>query len=176
MMSLGLAALALLAAPAAWADAEAVFGQGLARYEQGDYQAAAERFRESLTEDPSFVEAQKYLGRALAQLGQWIDAIEQMKRAYELLPESEKRVFVRELWETIVRGILSMLDAGRLDQAVEVLRGALELSGQDEGTRDQLARVFIAYGGELLAQGRLEEALGAFAEAQALRIEAEESF
>jgi tetratricopeptide (TPR) repeat protein len=57
---------------------------GIHRYRTGDFEAAAERFRQALNRNSESAEAHYHLGLSLAELGRWEAAREHAHRAYDL--------------------------------------------------------------------------------------------
>lgn len=70
-------------------DARALVRAGRRSYNNSDYETAEMRFRDAITEDPSYTLALTYLGNALFQCGRLTEAKAAWKRAYDQDPYSE---------------------------------------------------------------------------------------
>ena len=131
----------------------------MVRYEQDDYERAIPHLNEAIAHDPFFADAYKYLGRSLLKLERWVEAVERLTRAYDLMPEAQKRVFWVELWDSVVEAFISLLDDGEMERALSVLEKGWQLPGQAAEDRQRLIGVLVAYEGKLANEGRLDEAL-----------------
>lgn len=83
---------------AAWGTrAVDVFREGVALYEQGSPQAAAERFARAATINPTYPAAWAWLGRVAFEAGDYVDARRAYANAAGLAPDDETyRYFLRE--------------------------------------------------------------------------------
>ncbi len=158
------AMLAVMPVSLAGSSPEEDFELAMVRYEQGDYERAIPHLNEVIELDPLFADAHKYLGRSLLKLERWVEAVERLTRAYELMPEAKKRLFWMELWDSVVEAFMSLLDRGELERALSMLEKAWQLPGQTADDRQRLMGVLIVYAGKLANEGRLDEALSILAD------------
>ena len=151
--------LAMTQYASAAGSADEAFELAMVRYEQDDYERAIPHLNEAIAHDPFFADAYKYLGRSLLKLERWVEAVERLTRAYDLMPEAQKRVFWVELWDSVVEAFISLLDDGEMERALSVLEKGWQLPGQAAEDRQRLIGVLVAYAGKLANEGRLDEAL-----------------
>ena len=144
--------------------AQEAFELGMVRYEQGDYEPAVAHLNEAIEHDPLFADAHKYLGRTLLKLERWVEAIERLAGAYDLMPEAKKRVFWTELWDSIIQALMSLLDRGELERALSVLEKAWQLPEPAVDDRRRLVGVLVPYAAKLASEGKLDEALSILAD------------
>ena len=143
--------------------------KGLDHYLAGHYESAVREFRNVIAGRPDLSEAHEYLGRSLLKLEQWTEAVEQLMQAYELLPEHRKEMFWSSLWGDVVASLGELLDNGQWDEAVAALTELWELNTLSPDSQTQLASLFTQHAVKLLAEGRFEEALTAFAQSSGIR-------
>jgi tetratricopeptide (TPR) repeat protein len=62
------------------------FEEGLALFNQGQFEAAIPHFKRATEDDPKFAEAFLYLGRAHLSARHWREAIQPLRTAYRLAP------------------------------------------------------------------------------------------
>lgn len=124
-------------------DAQRAYGEGLDRYEAGDYAGAIPLFRRALTLDPALDDAASRLAWSYYHSGRYSDASAQFKRT----------IARRPAWEGLYNGLgWSRYQAGRYHIAAQSFQRALEL---DPNYR--YAAVGFAY--SLFERGRYAEAL-----------------
>ena len=160
-----LVAMLAVSSPAlAGNSAEEAFELAMVRYEQGDYEQAIPHLNEAITLDPLFADAHKYLGRTLLKLERWVEAVERLTVAYDLMPEAKKQAFWSELWNAVVESFISLLDRDELEHALGVLETAWSMPAQEADDRQRLLGILITYAGKLADQGKLDEALSILAD------------
>jgi len=112
-MTRALAALVLLAASqaglAAASDFERALAEGLALIEGSDPQAGGALIERAIARERLHAEAPVEPGELFAMLGQWLEALERLREAYEALPESERRAIVADLIERLVATLLAAI-------------------------------------------------------------------
>ena len=136
----------------------------MTRYEQGDYERAIPHLHKAIELDPLFADAHKYLGRALLKMERWIEAVERLTHAYDLMPKAKRRSFWTELWNAVIESFMSLLDQGQLEHALSVLQKAWQMPAQGADDRQRLVSILITYAGKLANEGRLDEALSILAD------------
>lgn len=62
------------------------FDDGLALFNQGQFDAAIAAFTQSTFDDPNFAQAYLYLARSYISLGRWRAAIQPLRSAFRLAP------------------------------------------------------------------------------------------
>ena len=62
------------------------FEEGMALFNQGQFDSAVEHFRRSTVENPKSAQAYLYLGRSYVSLGRWKSAIQPLRTAFRLSP------------------------------------------------------------------------------------------
>ena len=67
------------------------FARGLALFNQGRFAASIPYFEAATREDPDFAQAYFYLGRAYVSESRWRAAIQPLRTAFRLAPESAKQ-------------------------------------------------------------------------------------
>jgi tetratricopeptide (TPR) repeat protein len=66
------------------------FEDGLALFNQGQFDSAIQYFRQSTFENPNSAQAYLYLGRSYISLGRWKSAIQPLRTAFRLSPHEAK--------------------------------------------------------------------------------------
>ena len=124
------------------------YGEGLAHYEQGNFQAARELAERGLADQPADVNLLRLAGKSGTELD-LPDAADYLSKAVELEPGNADAW--RELGD-------AFLNDGRMKDATTAFRQAVELRPNDVGSLVQLAHA--AY-----AAGDPEDAIGAIRQA-----------
>ncbi|MCC7156228.1 MAG: tetratricopeptide repeat protein [Bryobacterales bacterium] len=119
------------------------FRLGFLLYKNGEYLPAAERFRKELDLNPSYSDANLFLGQTLRNLGREQEAIVYLRKAVALDARSE------HAYQALVA---VLAECGDLEGALEILRMAEKEFPADPAFPAQLARV-------LTRLNREEEAL-----------------
>jgi len=145
--------------------AQSEFEQGLALYNQGRYQQAAERFQKATELDPNFGRAYLYLGRAYIGLRSWSLALTALRRAYQLVPDETKSEAVSILIDALFGYGRSALASGDFISAIDAFREILGLRTNSAEARSDLVRALVGHGGALLAKGSVTQAISAYSEA-----------
>lgn len=70
------------------ASAEVAFAEGVVAFTAGDFEVAADRFREVLARRPDHLAAGHYLGRSLMALGQFEEATDALAEAFDAHPDA----------------------------------------------------------------------------------------
>src|SRR5688572_31561344 len=66
------------------------FEEGMALFNQGEFDSAVEQFRRATLENPKSAQAYLYLGRSYISLGRWKSAIQPLRTAFRLSPYEAK--------------------------------------------------------------------------------------
>jgi cytochrome c-type biogenesis protein CcmH/NrfG len=66
------------------------FEEGMASFNQGQFDSAIQHFRQSTVENPSSAQAYLYLGRSYLSMGRWKSAIQPLRTAFRLSPHEAK--------------------------------------------------------------------------------------
>jgi cytochrome c-type biogenesis protein CcmH/NrfG len=66
------------------------FEDGLALFNQGQFDSAIQYFRQSTFENPNSAQPYLYLGRSYISLGRWKSAIQPLRTAFRLSPHEAK--------------------------------------------------------------------------------------
>jgi tetratricopeptide (TPR) repeat protein len=142
---------------------------GLDHYLTGNYEIALGEFRDAVKRHPRSSEAHEYLGRTLLKLRHWTEAVGRLITAYGLLPEHRKDRFWASIWNDIAAALGGLLESGQWDEAVVALSELWQLNMASPDSQAQLAALFTEHAVKLLAEGRFEEALTAFAQGSGVR-------
>lgn len=145
-------------------DAQSTFQQGLALFNQGQYQEAIPRFMQTTQLDPDFDRAYLYLGRAFLNLGRWQNAIPPLRTALRLAPEQTKQEVLSLLIDALMGAATHHVQQNDLQAAIPLFKEALKLRPQFAPATRQLVVTLLALGNQLLSQGKAGEALDAYLE------------
>jgi Flp pilus assembly protein TadD len=66
------------------------FDEGMASFNQGQFDSAIQHFRHSILENPNSAQAYLYLGRSYISVGRWKSAIQPLRTAFRLSPYEAK--------------------------------------------------------------------------------------
>ena len=66
------------------------FEEGMASFNQGQFDSAIQHFRKSTLENPNSAQAYLYLGRSYISVGRWKSAIQPLRTAFRLSPHEAK--------------------------------------------------------------------------------------
>jgi Flp pilus assembly protein TadD len=66
------------------------FEEGMALFNQGQFDSAIEHFRKSTLENPNSAQAYLYLGRSYISVGRWKSAIQPLRTAFRLSPHEAR--------------------------------------------------------------------------------------
>ncbi|HEX3035244.1 MAG TPA: tetratricopeptide repeat protein [Thermodesulfobacteriota bacterium] len=148
--------------------ARSEFDRGLSFFNRGQYEEAIPYFREATEIDPDYADAYLYLGRSYINLGRWSEAIPPLRTAYRLSPGKTREEVGSILIDALLGGALLQFQRGNYENSISFLREVFELDPQSTRARSQLATVLVAFGGELLSNGRIERAIDIYTEALTL--------
>jgi tetratricopeptide (TPR) repeat protein len=112
---------------------------GSQAYAQGDYAAAADRYRQAIADSPSDADALNNLGQVLTRMGEAEKAIPYLERANELYPN---------VWTYRFNLARAYGQTGDWHRAVAGYRSALELFPDDYVTQFNLAHALHKQGNE----------------------------
>ncbi len=120
------------------ARADALIDEGLAHHRAGRWPDAERIYRQILETDARNANAWHLLGVLQYQAGNYAEAIDQIQRAIALLP-SPVAVFLNNLG-------LACQAVGRLDEAADCYRRAIQAQRGDPAAYQHLARLLVARG------------------------------
>jgi tetratricopeptide (TPR) repeat protein len=152
-------------------DAQVAFEQGLSLFHHGQYAEAIPLLQEATTLDSTFGQAYLYLGRSYLNLGQWGNAIPMLRTAFRLAPEASKHESTQLLLDALLGGATAALKTGGFREAVGLLQEARVPAPLALHILPRLVEAMIEWGAQLLAQGQLRDAIGAFTEATQLALQ-----
>jgi len=134
--------------------AEDAFRQGVAAYNAGKMEEAAQAFAKAAELAPQLLQAHTNLAAAYIGLGRNEDALRELQKAAELAPTS---------FLTQVQLAATYAQVGRRDEAIATLQAALAMEHQpsDPGVHDAWMNLGILY----LMKEKTEDAIGAFEKA-----------
>ncbi|MDP2107371.1 MAG: tetratricopeptide repeat protein, partial [Desulfobulbaceae bacterium] len=115
--------------------------------------------------DPEFDQAYLYLGRSYLSLGRWGDAVQPLRTAYRLAPAETQKEIGSILFDALLSTAVGDLKKGEFLPAIEHLREGLALNPSSPQAKNELAGAFVGYGGALLRDGRVTDAISAFQQA-----------
>lgn len=141
------------------------FDRGLALFNQGNYEAAIPYFQQATAEDPNYAEAYLYLGRSYLSLSRWGQAIAPLRTAYRLAPEQMKQEALNFLIDALFAAALNDFKLGEFGTSVERFKEILRLDPASVKAKAELVKTLITYGGKLLSQGLIREAIAVYSEA-----------
>ena len=144
--------------------AEGAFKAGLALYEQGLYEDAIEKFEQALDIDPEHALSYLYLGRSLFHLGRWLEAVSYLRGAYLRVPADRQKELAGELLDSMLNGALELLQKGNFVNAIALLKEALRLEPDSSRAKEDLGEVLLAFGHQLLSEGRFNDAVDAYSQ------------
>lgn len=164
ILIIGIYALTGCAGMSARADGQTAFQQGLALFNQGQFQEAIAHFTKATQLDPEFGRAYLYLGRAYLNLRRWQDAIVPLRTALRLEPEQTKQEILSFLVDALMGAATHQVQQGNLRTAIPLFKEVLELQPQFAPATQQLVEALLGLGNQLLSQGKAGEALDAYLE------------
>jgi tetratricopeptide (TPR) repeat protein len=131
------------------AAADGRYEEGLALYDQGNFQGAREVAERGLSEQPTNVNLLRLAGRSGVELD-LPDAAEYLSKAVELEPENA------DAWRELGDALLNF---GRMKEATGAFRQAVELRPNDVGSLVHLAHAAYAAGDPEEAIGHIRQAV-----------------
>ena len=146
-------------------NAQSEFEKGLALYNDGQYENALPYFKKATEIDQEFARAYMYMGRSYLNLEKWADAIPPLWKAFRMSPEETTKEIGNDLFKAFFGKALSEFKKGNYQGAIDDLREGLKLKPQSAEATRELGRTLIAFGTQLLSDGKIMEALSSFKEA-----------
>lgn len=148
-----------------FASAVQEFEKGLVFFNQGQFDQATPHFIKATELDPEYGRAYLYLGRSRLSLGQWRQAIQPLRVAYRLSPAETRKEALNFLIDAFLGGALAEIKKGNFPEAISYLREGLELNPDSLQLKSRLGDALIAYGGKLLTERNISEAITIYKEA-----------
>ena len=90
MLAIALALLSSCASIRSLTPGHDSFEEGMALFNQGQFNSAIPYFRKSTLENPKSAQAYLYLGRSYISLGRWKSAVQPLRTAFRLSPDEAK--------------------------------------------------------------------------------------
>ena len=130
---------------------------GVKMHQRGEYQSAANRFRQAIAEDPTSADGYYNLAATMHKVGQLYGQQNDLSQAENLYNQCLER---DSNHEECYRGLAVLLtQTNRTDAAFRLLQGWKDLSPKNAGPRIELARLLQETGSAESAKGQLVEAL-----------------
>ena len=95
-----------------WTVGQDSFDQGLALFNQGQYDAAIRYFEDATQENPNFAQAYLYLGRAYINQSRWRAAIQPLRTAFRLSPRESQQEITNLLVDAMFAAALNDFKIG----------------------------------------------------------------
>ena len=127
--------------------------QGEALYAQKKYDEALGRFADVILKDPQYWRAYVWSARTLVAKGNWFDAINSAKKAFDMAPKGDEVLPV--LAEALLGGGTDALKNGRYAESAGYLFDYLKLEPNNAGAWLNMGRAY-------LGQKQYREALNSF--------------
>ena len=143
-------------------DVQSTFQQGLALFNQGQYEDAIPHFIQTTQLDPNFDRAYLYLGRAYLNLARWQEAVAPLRAALRLAPEQTKKEITALLIDALMGTATHQMKQDNLPAAIPLFKEILQLQPQLAQAAQHLVSALLALGSQLLAQGKPGQALDAY--------------
>ncbi|MBA4417427.1 MAG: hypothetical protein C0392_05915 [Syntrophus sp. (in: bacteria)] len=147
------------------AESQSEFESGMAFFNQGKHNDAAEHFEKATKENPDFANAYLYLGRTYLNLGDYSKAIPALRTAYRLSPEEVKKQAFDLLLDALFNASSREWDKGQFNSAIDYLKEAFELDPKSQRAKDDLTKALINLGTIILNSGDVMEAIKEYNEA-----------
>jgi tetratricopeptide (TPR) repeat protein len=164
LLTVSICALTACAGMSARPDVQSAFQQGLALFNQGQYQAAIPHFTQATRLDPEFDRAYLYLGRVYLNLGRWQEAISPLRTALRLAPEQTRQEVLSLLIDALMGAATHHVQQGNLQAAIPLFKEVLNLRPQFTTATRQLVMALLTLGSQRLSQGKADAALDAYLE------------
>jgi tetratricopeptide (TPR) repeat protein len=101
------------------------FEQGLALFDQGDFDSAIPYFQRATRDNPKDAQAYLYLGRSYISLSRWRSAIQPLRAAFRLAPHNAKDEIMNLLVDAVFAAALNDFKLGDRDSAPARLKEIL---------------------------------------------------
>lgn len=148
--------------------AKGEFDAGIDYFNRGVYDQAMPHFLKATELDPEFDKAYLYLGRSYLSLGRWGEAVQPLRTAYRLAPAETQKEIGAIFFDALLSAAVGEVKKGEFLPAIEHLREGLALNPSSSQAKNELAGAFVGYGGALLREGRVTDAIAAFQDALGL--------
>jgi Flp pilus assembly protein TadD len=90
VLTMAVALLSSCATLRSLAPGHSSFEEGMALFNQGQFDSAIQHFRKSTLENPNSAQAYLYLGRSYISAGRWKSAIQPLRTAFRLSPHEAR--------------------------------------------------------------------------------------
>jgi tetratricopeptide (TPR) repeat protein len=146
-------------------EAQYVYEQGLALFNQGRFAEAIPYFEKAVSLEPDFYQAHLYWGRSHLNLRAYGRALAPLRSAYRLSPNDFKREVVDLLIDALLGAAFSELKEGNLQTSLSYIREVLSVEPKSQKIKDDLSRLLVAVATELFKSGKVREAVKEYTEA-----------
>jgi len=144
------------------------FEEGMAFFNQGNYEKAIPHFQKASELDPNYGRAYLYLGRSYLNLRKWVEAIPPLRTAFRLSPDESRRETLNILLDALMGAAGSQLKKGNFLESIRYLKEGLSLEPGSMRIRNELISTLIDSGNHLLSYGNYKDATSTFSEAAEL--------
>lgn len=141
------------------------FEQGMAFFNQGNYENAVPHFRKAAELDPNFGKAYLYLGRSYLNLRKWGEAIPALRTAFRLAPDEFRKEVLNMLVDALLGAADSQFKKGNFLESINYLKEGLSLDPQSIQIKNELNSTLIDFGNHLISLGNIKDAIATFSEA-----------
>jgi tetratricopeptide (TPR) repeat protein len=148
--------------------AQSAFEQGLALFNQGKYEEAIPHFTRATELDANFARAYLYLGRSYLNVRKWVEAIPPLRTAFRLSPDEVKKETFNVLLDALFGAAVAELNKGNFPSSISFFKEILVLDPRSGKAKNELVGALVLYGGALLSEGKVAEAVKVFTEATEL--------
>lgn len=93
------------------------FEEGVALFNQGQFDSAIDHFRRSTLENPKSAQAYLYLGRSYISVGRWKSAIQPLRTAFRLAPEESKDEIMNLVIDAVFAAAMNEANLGDGDSS-----------------------------------------------------------
>ncbi len=154
-------------------EGNAVFAEGIAFYDAGDYESAIKRFDQLPADSKQYAEAQELLEKSIEsyrtgimekvnsyiQDGEYDVAVELIKKAHTILSNDTElqTAFNNAYRQGILNKVSTYEDSGKLDEALALLENAQTVIPNDVELQNAHASIFARYKAEI-CMAAIEEA------------------
>ena len=76
--------------------------EGMASFNQGQFDSAIQHFRQATVENPNSAQAYLYLGRSYISVGRWKSAIQPLRTAFRLSPHETKDEIMNLIFDAVI--------------------------------------------------------------------------
>ncbi len=142
--------------------AKSEFDKGLKLFNQSKYLEAAPYFIKATELDTDYYQAYLYLGRSYINSQQYINALNPLRSAYRVSPKKAQGEVVNILTDALFSVGLSSLKKGNLTEFTTYINEILELKGNTNEAKTDIASDLIKFGKQELSNGNVSTSIDTF--------------